>query len=340
MSQRKEERMGRELLPKNINNKIGINLHNKENHILKYVKDIICNNLNFKVFDNINPIVNIKDNFDDLLIPLDHPSRKNTDTYYLNDTELLRTHTSAHQNQLLKQGYTDFLVVGDVYRRDEIDRFHYPVFHQVEGISLCDNPKDNLLETLSKLVKDIFNISDYRFVDSYFPFTTPSFELEIKFNDKWLEVLGCGVIHQQILQNCEIDKTGWAFGIGLERWAMILCDIPDIRLFWTEDERFHRQFENGITKFKPYSTHPICYKDIAFWLPIDYNANDFYEIARSVGGDLIESIDLIDSFNKQDKVSHCYRINYRSMDRTLSNEEIDVMQFNIREKMKDLVELR
>jgi phenylalanyl-tRNA synthetase alpha chain len=88
-------------------------------------------------------------------------------------------------------------------------------------------------------------------VEAYFPFTTPSLELEIYFNDDWLEVLGCGVIQQPILEKCDMgDKHGWAFGLGLERLAMVLFDIPDIRLFWTDDKRFLKQFKVRANKFK------------------------------------------------------------------------------------------
>ena len=90
-----------------------------------------------------------------------------------------------------------------------------------------------------------------RWVEAYFPFTTPSLELEIYFNDDWLEVLGCGVIQQPILEKCDMgDKHGWAFGLGLERLAMVLFDIPDIRLFWTDDKRFLKQFKVRGNKFK------------------------------------------------------------------------------------------
>lgn len=111
-----------------------------------------------------------------------------------------------------------------------------------------------------------------RWVDTYFPFTHPSWELEILFDGEWLEVLGCGVIEQQILENAgQDDCVGWAFGLGLERLAMVLHDIPDIRLFWSEDPRFLGQFdgsrESREQKFKPFSKYPPCAKDITFWVP-------------------------------------------------------------------------
>jgi len=129
--------------------------------------------------------------------------------------------------------------------------------------------------TLDGLARALFGDVETRWSPDYFPFTEPSWELEILFHGEWLEVLGCGVVHQQILRNCGLEHgRGWAFGLGLERLAMILFNIPDIRLFWTEDPRFHSQFSSAIAgdhatfpAFETYSKYPECYKDVSFWLP-------------------------------------------------------------------------
>jgi len=189
------------------------------------------------------------------------------------------------------------------------------------------------------------------------------------------QVLGCGMIHREVLTNSGLEgKHGYAFGLGLERLAMVLFDIPDIRLFWSSDPRFISQFEDGqIRKFEPYSKYPPCYKvcvcvcvcvrrlappppsfltafgahtlvcfvvgapqqDISFWLSEGFHEHDFYELIRSVAGDLVERVDLIDDFThpKTGKRSHCYRINYRSMDRSLTNKEIDIFQEEVRERV-------
>lgn len=155
---------------------------------------------------------------------------------------------------------------GDVYRRDEIDVTHFPVFHQMEGVRVFDAPELALLArdlhgdhvqavgadlkaALSGLARRLFGDRvEMRWVDAYFPFTEPSWELEVQMEGKWLEVLGCGVIQRQIIDSCfaRTDATspatsstsssvqGWAFGLGLERLAMRLFDIPDIRLFWSQ----------------------------------------------------------------------------------------------------------
>ncbi len=329
------------MVPATIKEKMEYRLHTKMGHPLCHIKNTIYHCFpDFEKCDRFSPVVSVEENFDKLLIPQDHPSRRATDTYYLDEKLVLRTHTSAHQNMLLSQGCQKFLVTGDVYRRDTVDRYHYPVFHQMEGVSVTDHPEENLRETLSNLVETLFGNVNWRLVDSYFPFTTPSWEVEIEWSGDWVEVLGCGLIHPKILENCNIEGEGWAFGLGLERLAMILYDIPDIRLFWTHDPRFLEQFENGATKFVPYSKHPACLKDVAFWLTDKYHENDIHEIARERGGDLIESVELIDRFEKGDKVSQCYRISYRSHDRTLTDEEVNKIQNSIRDDLESLVELR
>jgi phenylalanyl-tRNA synthetase alpha chain len=345
--------------------KVGINLHQRPLHplhtiqqkIVQYWNDDPTNaadgNMKFQVFDDIAPIVSCEQNFDRLRIPPDHISRSLSDTYYLDKTTVLRTHTSAHQVDLLRQGHNQFLVAGDVYRRDEIDQSHYPVFHQMEGVKMfdaatlakCESEEaqveliaKDLKEQLEGLAAHLFGPVEMRWVDEYFPFTHPSYELEIKFQDQWMEVLGCGVVHPEIVANADRpDEKGWAFGLGLERLAMILFNIPDIRLFWTDDDRFHSQFKSGeIVQFKPYSKYPPVYKDVSFWLYDTFHVNELNEVVRGVAGDLVEQLELLDKFTnpKTQKESHCYRITYRSMDRSLTNEEIDAIQEEVRAQLE------
>jgi phenylalanyl-tRNA synthetase alpha chain len=200
---------------------------------------------------------------------------------------------------------------------------------------------------LEQLVFAVFGQKlESRWIDGYFPFTDPSWELEIFWNNQWLEVLGCGVIRQEILEKSGVvDHKGWAFGIGLERLAMVLFKIPDIRLFWSNDQRFLGQFSEGkINHFKSFSSFPPCLKDIAFWVPPTFHENDFCEFVRGTAGDLVENVTLIDSFKhpKTGRESRCYRLTYRSMERNLTNEEIDILQNKLRELVPSTlgVELR
>lgn len=341
-------------------------LHVTPNHPLSIIRTSIENywktkhpSIKFDSFNDLSPIVSVKQNFDDLLIPQDHVSRSQSDTYYVDDTRVLRTHTSAHQSDILKLSKA-FLVSGDVYRRDEIDSSHYPIFHQMEGVRIFDGEVSeqdivsDLKVGLEGLALTLFGDVEMRWVDAYFPFTNPSFELEIYYGGEWLEVLGCGVVQRKILNDAGLVKEkGWAFGLGLERLAMVLFSIPDIRLFWSEDSRFTSQFvDEKVTKFIPYSKYPPCLKDISFWIDSGeaatslqgrrpYHANDFNEAVRTVAGDLVERVELVDSFTnpKTGRKSHCYRITYRSMDRNLTNVEIDDLQTKVREFVADNLEV-
>eukprot|EP01016_Furgasonia_blochmanni_P051377 TRINITY_DN8081_c0_g1_i2.p1 TRINITY_DN8081_c0_g1~~TRINITY_DN8081_c0_g1_i2.p1 ORF type:complete len:271 (-),score=26.44 TRINITY_DN8081_c0_g1_i2:183-995(-) len=209
---------------------------------------------------------------------------------------------------------------------------------------------EDLKSTLEGLMRFLYGQDlQIRWIPAYFPFTEPSFEMEIYFKGDWLEMLGCGVIHTGVMENSKRDpikEIGWAAGLGLERFAMQMFDIPDIRLFWSKDERFLSQFKAGeITQFKPFSKYPSCWKDVAFWLPAEsveaFAENDLYQVIRDVGGDLIERVECVDIFTdkKKNKTSRCYRIHYRSLERTLLNEEIDTLQFRIREDMKNKLPL-
>ncbi|KAL1116920.1 hypothetical protein AAG570_005389, partial [Ranatra chinensis] len=329
----------------------------------------------FSVHDRLHPVVTVEQNFDSLLVPDDHVSRSPSDCYYINRGHLLRAHMTAHQADLISSGLDNFVIFGDVYRRDEIDSTHYPVFHQADAVSLSDahqlsrlagnevrifetrgedgadkqgcHTRDatllvehRLKTTLVKLVQTLFGDGvRHRWVDAYFPFTHPSWELEIETEKgQWLEVLGCGVIRHQILNRAGAsDRIGWAFGAGLERLAMHLYGIPDIRLFWSTDTGFLSQFRTDDPDkpivYKPVSVYPQCINDMSFWLAKEghYEANDFYELAREVGGDLVEQVKPIDEFvhPKTGRKSVCYRIVYRHLERNLTQREVNVVHKRI-----------
>lgn len=276
----------------------------------------------------------------------------------------MRTHTSAHQKQYMREypEITSFLCAGDVYRRDEIDASHYPVFHQCEGVRLFDTSVKNAQEVeedlkamLEGLAGHLFGLEvgpeTMRWNDDYFPFTEPSFELEIFYNGDWLEVLGCGVIHHDVLRTAGLDPEmvhGWAFGLGLERLAMVLFSIPDIRLFWSEDPRFLEQFnEDSFEKkhvFKPFSKYPPVEKDISMWIPVQFVANDLFETIRDEGGDQIEKVTLVEDFvhPKTKRHSKLFRVTWRDMSRTLTHEEVNAKHEKVLDRVvKELaVELR
>lgn len=393
-------------------------------------------------------------NFDSLGFTQDHPGRSRTDTYYINKTTLLRTHTSAHEVDVFRantsNGYT---ISADVYRRDAVDRSHYPIFHQMEGALTWDRndftssadliarikedfsklPKHDLVvedpnptfhternplqasfhspeeaeaiaahlkRSLEDMVVTIFTEADkalsaagqdaesegekeplkVRWVEAFFPHTSPSWEMEVWWRGDWLEVLGCGVVDQPLLNRSDVSsRVGWAFGIGLERIAMLLFGIPDIRLFWSKDQRFLSQFDESkpIRRFQPFSKYPAAPRDVAFWLPKTsspivantpasststpspaggqvtepttserpaFHENDLMEVVRNAAGDSVEDVSLIDSFKhpKTGKQSLCYRVTYRSLEKTLTTEEANTLHEQIRQELvtKFGVELR
>ena len=193
-------------------------------------------------------------------MPIDHPARNIKDTFYINDYILLRTHTSNMQIHLMKKLVPPIKVLsyGKVYRRD-YDITHTPMFHQIEGLVVDVNISlGNLKFIILEFFKFFFNEPiDIKFRSSYFPFTEPSFEVDIKCvhclgskcyfckNSGWLEVLGCGVVHPFILKECKINSniyTGIAFGLGVERLTMIKHKINDIKLFFENNLDFLKQF--------------------------------------------------------------------------------------------------
>ncbi|KKA29422.1 hypothetical protein TD95_005253 [Thielaviopsis punctulata] len=402
-------------------------LHLQKDHPVAITRQIIEAHFpapTYRAHNTFHPVVSTAQNFDSLGFPETHPGRSRTDTYYINSTTLLRTHTSAHQAELFAQAASPgFLISADVYRRDAVDRSHYPVFHQMEGARMWDrkslapgetlaariwkdvaalpehgikvedaSPKPHegnplqpehaadeaeavaahLKRSLELMVVDVFTRArnaarkadpksadeplQMRWVESYFPFTSPSWELEVYYDGDWLEVLGSGVVKHSIVANAGVpDQIGWAFGIGLERIAMLLFQIPDIRLFWSQDRRFLDQFTGvsdnlaALPRFVPFSKHPECYKDVSFWVPAGarvatedkpaadalFHENDVMELVRTVAGDVVEDVRLVDEFvhPKTQRLSLCYRINYRSFERTLTNTETNELHAAVSQEL-------
>lgn len=449
-------------------------LHLQTDHPISLTRRLIESRLpGFTTYNDLFPIVSVAKNFDSLGFPPDHPGRSRTDTYYLNRDTVLRTHTSAHQPETFgRDASAGFCISADVYRRDAIDRSHYPAFHQME-IALTwdrrDHPHGNQLAariraevdnlpkhganvivedpnpphhpehnpmqvdqhtpaeaeavaahlkaTVEDVVVAIFFAARaaagadaaeplrMRWVQTHFPFTAPSYELEVLWQGAWLEVLGCGVVRQPLLEAAGVPhRIGWAFAFGLERIAMLVFGVPDIRLFWSSDERFLRQFRGveerwaregkvggGLKRFVPFSKHPACYKDVSFWLPEGTRAavsseettpdstlsssttttpaggliapsqapapepaaastnflheNDVMQLIRDSAPDsVVEDVSLIDNFThpRTGRGSLCYRVNYRSWERTLTNEEVNELHERVREGLVERfgVELR
>ncbi|WP_150138952.1 phenylalanine--tRNA ligase subunit alpha [Candidatus Enterovibrio escicola] len=188
-------------------------------------------------------------NFDALNITKDHPTRTDHDTFFFNHDLMLRTHTSGVQIRTMEnnQPQMRFIAPGRVYRND-YDQTHTPMFHQVEGLLVDQNVNFSQLKgILHDFLCNFFEEDlEVRFRPSYFPFTEPSAEVDVKGkNDKWLEVLGCGMVHPKVLHAVNIDPekySGFAFGMGVERLTMLRYGVHDLRAFFENDLRFLKQF--------------------------------------------------------------------------------------------------
>ncbi|WP_417396706.1 phenylalanine--tRNA ligase subunit alpha [Gimesia chilikensis] len=189
-------------------------------------------------------------NFDALNTPDWHPARDMHDSFYTTKGNVLRTHTSAFQTRAMKQFGPPPLramTSGRCYRRDEIDASHFPIFHQLDVIAIDENISfADLKWVLYQVASSLFGDDvQLRFRPSYFPFTTPSAEVDVMFNGKWLEILGAGMIRPEVLEAGGVDPEKWqgfAFGLGLDRMAMIRHGITDIRYMYENEEAFLRQF--------------------------------------------------------------------------------------------------
>ncbi|KAK4635727.1 Phenylalanine--tRNA ligase, mitochondrial [Fulvia fulva] len=431
-------------VPPSILKHYGKKLHVQPNHPLSITRTLIESAFpGFNHHNDLTPVVTVRQNFDSLGFAQDHPGRSRTDTYYVNKDTVLRTHTSAHEVDIFRSNASNgYTISADVYRRDAVDRSHYPVFHQIEGALTWDrnafssreavtkqiwagleklpkhdlvvddpnptfHPVRNPLQTdyhsaeeaeavaahlkrsLENMVVTIFAEADkalaaaghgaeveqeplkVRWVEAFFPHTSPSWELEVWWRGDWLEVLGCGVIDQPLLNRADVSsRIGWAFGIGLERIAMLLFGIPDIRLFWSNDQRFLSQFDESkpTRRFQPFSKYPAAPRDVSFWLPKSgpvvvetpasvssapspaggqptepptiaqapaFHENDLMEVVRNTAGDSVEDVALIDDFThpKTGRHSLAYRITYRSLEKTLTNEEANALHEQIRQEL-------
>ncbi|MGN0514773.1 MAG: phenylalanine--tRNA ligase subunit alpha [Lachnospiraceae bacterium] len=200
-------------------------------------------------------------NFEALNIPANHPAKDEQDTFYVNSEILLRTQTSSTQIHEMEKGRLPIRMIapGRVYRSDEVDATHSPCFHQVEGLVVDKNITfADLKGTLAEFAKELFGPqTKVKFRPHHFPFTEPSAECDVtcfKCGGKgcrmckgsgWIEILGCGMVHPNVLRKCNIDPdeyTGFAFGIGLERIALLKYEIDDMRLLYENDARFLKQF--------------------------------------------------------------------------------------------------
>jgi phenylalanyl-tRNA synthetase alpha chain len=292
--------------------------------------------------------------FDLFDFPADHPARSRSDTYYVDDTNILRTHDTVFwyyylnhpeiKARIARGESMGAICYGKVYRKDEIDSRHMNIFHQLGAWYIAPeseaiDPQD-LKDVLGEIVHAVFGPEmQFRVNDDTFPYTDPSFEVEVNVKGtaaegpargEWLEVLGSGMPKASVMKKMGAEGYhGWAFGFGIERLAIISMALPDIRLLWSDDERIKKQLVLG-NAFVEVSKYPPIIRDISFIVDTDFVPNNYFDLVRDVAGDLVEEVALLDRYENAekfgpDKVSYAYRITYRSIERTLTSEEIDTL---------------
>jgi phenylalanyl-tRNA synthetase alpha chain len=265
--------------------------------------------------------------------------------YYLSDT--------AVREKLTQTGELLALSYGKVYRNDEIDRSHYPVFHQIDGIGICRRSShaytvEDLVEILLAIARAVYGDTvQWRVEEDRFPFTDPSIDLQIEQEGTWLEVLGAGLVSTKVLELLGIDPgvyNGWAFGFGLDRLAMLKMRIADIRILWSDDPRITKQFKSIDSVYQEVSKYPPVDRDISMIIDKSVSVNLIYELMRDCGyradEDLIEEVKLIDTWSNdekfgRDRISYTFRIRYRSHVRSLTNDEINEVQERLRLRVID-----
>lgn len=364
-------------------------LHLAQNHPVNIVKQKVYDYFRrnhvsengdplFATFEDLSPITTPYQNFDNLLIPVGHKDRSEIENYFLNENTVLRCHTSAHAPDLIAMGHNNFLLSGDVYRRDTYDHLHSPIFHQLEvqrlftkeevfrhspntNLNIFDiNARDSKMETedkqnvhtieavkamssdMKKTIEEIVfgellgHGLTYRWNNYYVQFGRPAYEMEVLYEGEWLEIVAGSILKQEIVDRAgATNKIAWSCGFGLDRIAMALYGIPDIRLMRSNNTKFTSQFasmekDSGIL-FKPYSACPTFFKELILQLPRDADTAafeyDFYELVRIAAENAVQKVELSDKFQR----NHRYRITYKSWDKVMNQEEVNAHHDAIKE---------
>jgi len=267
-----------------------------------------------------NPVVSIEDNFDKLLFPADNAGRSSTYTRYVDEDHVLRTHTSAHVPQALKELHSEFgdnipdtvfLLPGLVYRRDVIDQKHLDVFHQMDVWTIRENKdrgpvgREDLLKLVNGIFGSIFKDKKPIVYEAVHPYTLKGIEVYAQFGESELEVLEAGLVHPEVLRAAGFDPekySGLALGMGFDRLVMSLKTLPDIRFLRSVDPRISSQMKS-LEKFKNVSNQPPISRDMSYCVPKNFTEEDICEEIKNAFGDkdfLIENVSIVSRTNFND----------------------------------------
>ncbi|MBN2015310.1 hypothetical protein JW766_00565 [Candidatus Dojkabacteria bacterium] len=265
----------------------------------------------------LNPIVNIEDNYDKLLIPKDNTSRSSTYTHYVDKKRMLRTHTSAKMLDILKKLSKDpewkdvvIMLPGLVYRRDITDKIHLGVCHQLDVWRVVKGGKTHISQDdLMKVIRGIITLAapgwKERIVDMPHPYTRKGVEVNVVKDDRDIEILESGLINDEILNNAGLDPdiySGWAMGMGLDRLVMTKKDMDDIRYIRSDNTRIAEQMQN-LEKYREVSDQPSISRDMSYCVPRGYVEEDINDDIRNALGkqeDILESVKVLDEIEYRD----------------------------------------
>lgn len=343
----------------------------KESHAIKllyqkieqYVRDSHTDS-EVKIYRE-SPIVTTTANYDDLLIGLDNISRSSTYTHYVDQTHILRTHTSAHIPAIVRDlakrdDWQDVVILlpGLAYRRDVTDKKHVAQVHMLEMWRVVKNSARELVnkDDLLTVVKGVANVAapgwELRIIDSPHPYTKHGIEVNAVLGDRDIEILECGLINDQILTNAGLDPSkysGWALGMGLDRLVMTLKGIPDVRYLRSTNPRIAEQMTN-LDKYQEVSNQPAIRRDMSYSVPANYVEEDIHEDIRQALGDkenILESAEILSETSykslppkirerlgiAKDQKNILVRITLRHLERSLENKEANGIYDDIYNKI-------
>jgi len=295
----------------------------KSNHAIKLLYEKIRNHISLLHQDSkikiyrLNPIVDVRDNYDNLLISKNNISRSSTYTHYVTKTQILRTHTSAHIPKILKKlahrdNWDDIVILipGLVYRRDVTDKKHIGIIHHMDMWRITKKPKkiiqkQDLLNVVTEISKICAPDWKLRIVDNPHPYTNEGIEVNLVKNDQDIEILECGLIKEQIMINAGLDPdkyNGWALGMGLDRLVMTLKNLPDIRYLRSTNPEIAEQMKD-LSIYREVSHQPSISRDISYCVPKEYVEEDINEEIRNAiekYSDSLESIAVLDEIKHED----------------------------------------
>ena len=313
-----------------------------------------------------DPIVTVADNYDNLLIAADNISRSSTYTHYVDNKHVLRTHTTAQIPGILRElaatrkDWNDVVILlpGLAYRRDVTDKKHVGQVHMLEMWRIVKTGKDKpiIKDDLLKVVKGVANTAapgwKLRIIDSPHPYTKQGFEVNAVLGDRDIEILECGLINDQILENAGFDSSeysGWALGMGLDRLVMTLKDISDVRYLRSTNPKIAAQMKD-LEKYHEVSSQPAIQRDMSYGVPTSYVEEDVNEDIREALGDkqnILESVEILSETAYEDlpqKIQErlgissnqknvLVRITLRHLERTLENKEANKIYSDIYKKI-------